>query len=292
MNAEPLDLRRLSQFKVVADVAGFSGAAEILHLSQQAVSSAIVRFESDLGCTLFERTTRRVTLTPAGRALRAGADALLAASEALRRQVADAASLHTTPFVVGHSPAISAAEVHDLLTSVRKGLPAQPITVTQVFPPELESGLLSGRLDVALRRGVMAPGQFAATVIGYSTVRLAVPADHRFAARPEIRVRDLRDEAIVTWAPVGSSFYTDFIIGTCRRAGFEPAIVVNRVQGTPPATAVLDNDAVAFVTDPPGPLFDGRVMVLELVDAPMAPVQAVWLRGTVSIARDLLVREG
>jgi DNA-binding transcriptional LysR family regulator len=288
VNREPLDLRRLRQFTVVADLGGFSSAASQLHLTQQALSSAIARLEEEVGQVLFERTTRRVRLTPAGEALRAGADALLAASDALLRQVVTTATGDSRPFVVGHSPAISGAEVHRLLAPVRAGLPDQPVTVTQVFPAELESGLLSGRLDVSLRRGVVTPGQFAATVIAYSPVRVAVRAGHRLAEPASVRVSDLRHETIAVWAPLGASFYTDFIVSTCRRAGFEPNIVVNRVQGTPPATAVLDNDAVAFVTDAPGELFEGEVVVREFEDAPMVPVQAVWLPGTVSRARALL----
>ena len=113
-------------------------------------------------------------------------------------------------------------------------------------------------------------------------------ADHRLAGRTSVAIRDLRGELVVVWAPPGSSFYTDFILSTFRRAGFEPPIVVNRVQGTPPVTAVLDNPGVAFVTAPAGPALDGRVVVIELDDPPLAPTQALWLRHTESPIRQLL----
>ncbi|WP_280495607.1 LysR substrate-binding domain-containing protein, partial [Nocardia farcinica] len=115
------------------------------------------------------------------------------------------------------------------------------------------------------------------------------PPGHRLADRTSVAVTELRGERIVVWAPPGASFYTDFILSTCRRAGFEPALVVDRVQGTAPVTAVLDYpDAVAFVTAPRGPALGGSVVVVDVEDPPLTPVQALWLPHTRSAVRDLL----
>lgn len=78
------DLRRLRYFAAVAEELSFSHAADRLGLSQQALSSQIRCLEDQVGRSLFFRTTRRVELTAAGRALlpkaqlalRAGRDAL------------------------------------------------------------------------------------------------------------------------------------------------------------------------------------------------------------------------
>lgn len=79
-----LDLRRLRYFTAVAEELSFSQAADRLGLSQQALSSQIRRLEDQVGRSLFFRTTRRVELTAAGRALLPKAQlALGAALEAL-----------------------------------------------------------------------------------------------------------------------------------------------------------------------------------------------------------------
>jgi DNA-binding transcriptional LysR family regulator len=79
-----LDLRRLRYFAAVAEELSFSQAADRLGLSQQALSSQIRRLEDQVGRSLFFRTTRRVELTVAGRALLPKAQlALGAALEAL-----------------------------------------------------------------------------------------------------------------------------------------------------------------------------------------------------------------
>ncbi|WP_280373336.1 LysR family transcriptional regulator [Nocardia wallacei] len=286
---EPLDSRRLQHFLCVAEYCGFSRAAAQLHLSQQALSASVAKLESQLGVTLFDRTGRQVRLTPAGQVLRDGAAVLLSAGQVLARQVRDAAAAQRRPFVVAHTPAITADEVHGLLEPVRRGMPEVSVTAVQMFPGDLETSVLDGSVDLALRRGTTVPRTLAAAVIAYHPLRIAVARDHRFAGHRAVAIHDLRDERIVVWAPAGTSFYTDFILSTCRRAGFEPALTVNRIQGTTPTAAVLDYpDAVAFVTAPPGPAFGGAVHVVSIDDPPLVPVQGVWLPHTRSAVRELL----
>jgi Bacterial regulatory helix-turn-helix protein, lysR family len=80
----PIDLRRLSYFVAVAEELSFSGATGRAGVSQQALSSQIRSLEEEIGCLLFLRTTRRVELTAAGRALLPQAQvSLAAAAEAL-----------------------------------------------------------------------------------------------------------------------------------------------------------------------------------------------------------------
>ncbi|SUD47821.1 Cyn operon transcriptional activator [Nocardia otitidiscaviarum] len=286
---EPLDSRRLQQFLCVAEVASFSRAAERLHVSQQALSSSVAKLEGQLGVSLFDRSGRQVRLTAAGEALRAGASVLLAAGQVLARQVRDAAVAQQRPFVVAHTPAITGEEVHGVLEPVRAGMPELSVTAIQMFPKELEAAVLDGRVDLALRRGTTVPATLASAVIAYHPLRIAVASGHPLAGRRTVTLGELRTERIVVWAPPGASFYTDFILSTCRRAGFEPALVVDRIQGTTPATAVLDYpDAVAFVTAPPGSALGDRVWIVEIEHPPLAPVQAVWLPHTRSAIRDLL----
>jgi DNA-binding transcriptional LysR family regulator len=73
-----LDIRMLRYFVAVAEELSFTRAAERLYVAQQAISRDIRKLESQLGTTLFDRTTRRVSLTPDGERLLAEARELLA----------------------------------------------------------------------------------------------------------------------------------------------------------------------------------------------------------------------
>ena len=70
-------LTALSHFAAVARTASFTLAAKEVHASQSVVSRSVLRLEDEVGTSLFERSTRSVVLTPAGRALFADATQIL-----------------------------------------------------------------------------------------------------------------------------------------------------------------------------------------------------------------------
>lgn len=286
------DLRRLRHFVAVADGGGFTRAAEVLHLSQQALSSSVQQLEKELGAELFVREGRRAVLTRAGQLLLDEGKSLLAAAQTVTEHVHRAATESDEVYVVGHTPALSSAEAYGLLEPAIVAFANTSFTFRQMFPDQLTAGVLDGTVQLGLRRGVVPPRELAGTVIGYHQVRLAVPAGHRLAARRRVDIGDIDGERIALWAPPGASYYSDFLVGACRRAGFEPDYVVSRVQGAATTAAPLTTGAIAFVTVPTGPVMDGRVKVIDLRPPLLVPVQALWQRHTVSAVRDTLLSLG
>jgi DNA-binding transcriptional LysR family regulator len=286
---QPLDLRRLAQFVAVTDNESLTAAASHLNVTQQALSSAMHQLERTIGVVLFDRQGRRLTLSAAGRALREGAPRLRAAADALTDATRQIAAEKSRPFVVGHTPAITSEEVFEIIEPVRVALPDLSVTARQMFPDDLQQGLLDRSVDVGLRRGAATPADLAAAIIGYDELRVAVRAGHPLNDQTSVTLTDIADFTLIVWAPPMSSFYTDFLVAACRRAGFEPTLTVNRTQGTPPVTAVVDNDCVALVTAAPGHALNGRVRVRVLTDPPMVPIQALWLPHTLSEPRRILI---
>src|SRR5262249_5770992 len=82
-----MDLRQMEVVVAVAEEGGFSAAARRLHIVQSAVSSTVRALERELGASLFQRTTHRVSLTPAGHAFLPAAHATLRAAEEARAAV-------------------------------------------------------------------------------------------------------------------------------------------------------------------------------------------------------------
>ena len=68
-----ITLKQVESFLAVAESGSFSSAARHLHVAQPALSQAVKDLEAELGIRLFDRTTRKVMLTEAGRELRASA---------------------------------------------------------------------------------------------------------------------------------------------------------------------------------------------------------------------------
>src|ERR1041384_4135717 len=86
-----MDLNRATTFVRVVETGGFTRAAQMLGLPPSSVSRAVCKLEGGLGVTLLERTTRKVTLTDAGRAFFERARDALAGLEEANNLALDAA---------------------------------------------------------------------------------------------------------------------------------------------------------------------------------------------------------
>ncbi|ART69392.1 LysR family transcriptional regulator [Mycobacterium dioxanotrophicus] len=284
------DLRRLRHFIAVAEAGGFTRAADELHLSQQALSSSVAQLEKELATTLFVREGRRVALTRAGELLRSEGRVLLAAARTVSERVRQAAGTDEV-YVVGHTPALSGAEVYTRLERAITACGDTSFTFRQLYPDQLVDAVLDGTVALGLRRAVVPTSELATAVVGYDRVRLAVPAEHPLARRATADITEVAGERITLWAPPGASYYSDFLMGACRRAGFEPDYVVSRVQGAATVAAPLTTGAVAFVTTPAGPAIAGRVAVIDLDPPLLVPIQALWQRHTASAVRDAILAD-
>src|SRR5215470_17216142 len=88
-----MDRYLLRYFLAVAELGSFSKAAERTSVTQPTLSIGIAKLEEQLGARLFERTTRRVSLTPAGSRFLAHARTITQEYEAALREVAEAPQL-------------------------------------------------------------------------------------------------------------------------------------------------------------------------------------------------------
>ncbi|MGW0039019.1 LysR family transcriptional regulator [Gordonia sp. NPDC003376] len=287
-----IDLRRLHQFVIAVDSPSLRVAAEQLFVTQQGLSASLRQLEADLNLELFVRTNRTLRVSPAGAELYRRAPALLAggrsALTAVHRIVEEAPPL----YVIGHTPDISGEEVHQILAPHLPALSGQPFRVAEVYPDRIRQELLEGRIDLALRRTIDRSLDLDSRVIAYHILRLAVSSRHPLAARSEVSIADLADFPVVVGEPEHRSLYTDYLVALCHREGFQPQLVTNPIQGTPPSTIIASSTTkCAFVTDPTGLTYGGQLRVIDFDDPPKVPVQAVWLPHTASPVRDRLVKD-
>lgn len=281
-----LDLRKLEYLVAVAEKGSVTGAAQHLHLSQQAVSGAMRALEREVGVELFARRGGGIKMLPAGLALIEEAGVLHGLANAALLRARSAGREERATLKIGHTPAISVLEVTELIHRVRENITDLATHVNQRYPSELDDQIIGGEIDIGLCRAMKPTQGLTRTVLTTHRLRVAVAADHHLASRETIRLSTLAEEPITVWGAPGKSGYTDMLIQACRDAGFEPMIRRNPIQGTPPVTAVINSPNVAFVTDPPGPAVGGTVRVLELHPPLHVPLHAVTAKYIRSDIRD------
>jgi DNA-binding transcriptional LysR family regulator len=144
-----MELRHLQHFVAVAEDQHFTRAAERLMVSQSGLSASIRALERELRAPLFVRTTRRVTLTEAGRALLAEAQRILAQVRAAHEAVAAVQGVLRGTLALGTEQCIAGVHVAGLLAAFRRRHPDVEILLRQTGSVALAEEVAAGRLDLA-----------------------------------------------------------------------------------------------------------------------------------------------
>lgn len=262
-------LRQIEAFTAVADQGGFTAAAAALGLSPSAVSQLIAELEATVGFRLFDRTTRKVQLSSAGRDFIGSAHSLLRHAEAAEHAAADLRNRAAGVVRIG-APMVLAALVLPL--AIKAHAQARPKVVVRLVDTPVET--LVERLqrgDVDLAVGPDLPGSEALPrdVVFRSPWVLWCTPDHPLAARQRLRWRDLHDTALV-------SAGTDHRVSVQRMRASEPAEhritpvhVVDHMStalgiAAQGLAATLAPDYVAVMAEPMG-LVQRRVLEPETI---------------------------
>ncbi|MDZ5704394.1 LysR family transcriptional regulator [Enterobacter ludwigii] len=162
-----INLQRTAMFVAVADTGSFTAAAEAMGLTKAVVSFNIRQLEDELGVTLLLRSTRRLTLTEAGRLFHQRSVALLKDAERLKDDVrANHAGL-TGELRITTTPEYGSQVVVPLLAEFSQ---QHPDLCVRHVSSSLHADLISERFDVAIRLGTLADSRYHAALITQFTI--------------------------------------------------------------------------------------------------------------------------
>lgn len=229
-----MELRHLRYFAAVAQTRHFGRAAERLHMAQPALSQSIRQLEAELGTRLFTRTTRQVSLTPAGEFLYTEAERVLGAVEDSVRGVRRIAEGHLGLVRIAFTGTAAFTQLPRIARALERDLPGMALEIhADLLTPAQVAGLREGSLDIGVLRPPTSGDDLALRTIEIEPLVLAVPADHRLATEPVVAMADLRTEAFVLYADTGSAV-NEAVLRSCKEAGFAP-----RTEHQAPGTAAL-----------------------------------------------------
>jgi LysR family transcriptional regulator, hydrogen peroxide-inducible genes activator len=192
MNLSGLSLRDLEYVVAVAELGSFVKAAERCHVSQPSLSVQISKLEARLETVLFERTTRRLMVTPQGRVL----------IDQMRRILLEAGNLlalcsqAARPF--GGTLRLSAIATLGpyyfprILQGLRGRYPELSLVLGEGRTDELTASLLRGDLDAVLMAEPVTEAGLAAAPLFHEPFMMVCPKGHAAASRPDIGWIDLQ----------------------------------------------------------------------------------------------------
>ena len=204
-----LHTRKLRYFLAVADELHFSRAAARVFLTQQALSRHIKELEDELGFALFDRTTRKVSLTAAGetfyeaaRRLIGGFDDAVAASRRVDRAL-------TGSLRLGFTPGAALELTAPILNAYREAYPDVEVQMREFPVGDPSAGMASGVTDVSFVRLPQGTQHIETEPLFVDPLVAVVACGHRLATQTSVGVAELVKEQL-TLSVTSDEVYKDF----------------------------------------------------------------------------------
>ncbi|MFF5261222.1 LysR substrate-binding domain-containing protein, partial [Actinomadura viridis] len=228
-----MNLDQLRCVVALAEDLHFARAARRLGLQQPQLSRRLRRLEDELGVELFERTTREVRITPAGRAFAEDARRSLEHADRAARNARQVGRGEVGRLAIGFVGSAANTLLPPVLRRFRGRYPGVELDLRELPSVRQAEELVAGGLDVGIlhapvtgaARDVLATREFAR-----GPLLALLPAGHPHAHRDPLPVTDLADEAFVLFPRgLGLGLHSR-VLQVTRAAGFEPRVVQEAVQ--------------------------------------------------------------
>lgn len=222
-----LDVRKLRVLRELSERGTVAAVAQALHLTPSAISQQLAALSREAGVALIEPAGRRVRLTNAGQVLLRHADEILARVERAQAELAASAGITAGEVTLGGFAATLSGLALPAVGRLRASSPYLRVRVREVEHPDAFTDLAHGELDLVLvvesRQGPPAgDGRFHRVPLLTDPYDVALPADHRLATAPVVRLIDLAEDP---WIFPHAGACLDVSVATCAAAGFTPNVV-------------------------------------------------------------------
>ena len=272
-----VELRELRIFLVLADELHFGRTAERLGISQPGVSEAVRVLESRLGVKVFDRTSRRVRLTPAGEELKRSLAPALAALDRALAETSELSRAVRGLLRIGFVLTTEGPALSRLIAAFQARYPACEVRLQEVENFDAYRALRRGDIDVLCNwLAVDERDLTAGSAFAYYPRALAVAATHRLAGQSTVSVEELAGEEVALPPPTTPPAVYDLIVPPRTPSG-RP---IRRTQPIQTINEILSLVALGRIVHPTSstvPIFNrDDVVLIPIDDLPPIPLGLVW----------------
>jgi DNA-binding transcriptional LysR family regulator len=209
-----MDISQLEVFLAVAREGGFSRAADKLYRTQSAVSQSVRKLETEIGESLFDRSSREGLLTDAGRVLQEYAERLLNVRENAHQALAELRELQTGRLVIGANE-FTALYLLRVLAEFRRLHPAIRVVVQRSLGSQIPDDILRHNCEFGVLTYDPQEPELASVVVYSDELIFVVPPQHPLAGEARVSIKQLGAESFV--AHIVSSPYREKVIQAFKR---------------------------------------------------------------------------
>jgi LysR family hydrogen peroxide-inducible transcriptional activator len=221
-----MEISQLRYFLKVAERQSFTRAAEELNMTQPALSRSIARLEEEIGQPLFERQTRIVLLTDAGRLLQTRAEQILALIDDALAEITDDGESGRVR--IGAIPTIAPFFLPPVLRAFRDQHPHATTVVFEETTEKLLHLCSQGEVDLAILAAPVPRQYLEVETLFEEELLLVLPAEHSMAQKKQIAATDIQHEPFVLLHE--THCLSDAILAFCRQKSLHPVAVERTSQ--------------------------------------------------------------
>jgi DNA-binding transcriptional LysR family regulator len=239
-----MEIRQMQCVLAVAATGSFSAAAEDLYIAQSTLSKQIIALEKELGVALFDRSKRKIALTPAGEAFVPHAAALDAAYRTLLRAVGE---YKTAPaLAVVAIPVMAQYGIPGYVAGFRDLHPEILLSLEEREAAAIVPALHNHQFDLAfVRDNYLDTSKYLLRTVACDKLVVAVSQKHRFAGRRQLALAELADENHIMFDK--GTVVHELAVDACCTAGFEPRIFYASLRVESVLGLVASNSGVALM---------------------------------------------
>ena len=220
-----MELRQIRSFLSIAETLHFGRTAELIHLSQPALSLQIRALEEEVGVRLFERNRRKTTLTAPGSAFRDDAAAALSQLDQAIRKARLAAKGKLGLLRIGFISTAGSEIVPNIIRQFSELNPEVEFSLRAIPTADQVQMLEAGSLDIGfLRLPIGGHSALDVVTVHREPFVLVVPASHKLAKRKRVRLSEVSGQDFVMYERTYAPGFHDLICGMLRDARSVPNV--------------------------------------------------------------------
>jgi DNA-binding transcriptional LysR family regulator len=220
-----MELRQIRSFLSISETLHFGRTAELIHLSQPALSLQIRALEEEVGVRLFERNRRKTTLTAAGLAFRDDAAAAVSQLEQAIRRARLAGEGKLGLLRIGFISTAGNEIVPNLVRRFRDSNPDIVFSLRNILTTDQIQMLVAGSLDVGfLRLPIGEHPELEVIEVHREQFVVVTPLTHKLAKRKKVALHELSGQDFVMYERSYAPGFHDLIFGMLRDAGVVPNV--------------------------------------------------------------------
>jgi len=240
-----MDIKHLEYFVEVARHKSFSKAAIISHVSQSAISKMIKDLETELGTSLFNRTSKYVQLTDTGIIFLDQAQQVVVMFHNLTTDFENKIKIAKGKISIGIPPITSSTIFAEMLGEFKRKYPHIEINLSEYGSKKVALAIQDGTLDTGVI--CIAPDNhyFDSLSISNDTLCVIVSSQNPISKLPSIELASLSNEFFVLYSQ-DFSLHNE-IINHCKNVGFSPNVIFETSQRDLMTQMVAANLGIAFL---------------------------------------------